>query len=218
LSDLIAFLRDNWITLRSAPAAFALLVVIAFSAAFFVGRWRYEAVIEQLRERLTTHKERIDAKSEQLDEYRQRLHLIPADSTSFTHKTNAELQRQALKVVQEIRDFLKQRQVGSYSVVLSRPSAKPGLTEEQRHQEWERETQAMMRDSLETSTGYDSRFKVDTILLRDEILSRLPANAKNEREFRTYEHPTNPIGMGMVADDLERLAKSLPVKPGARDV
>lgn len=64
--------------------------------------------------------------------------------------------------------------------------------------------------SFRQSPEYDKRFKVETIVLRDELLTRLPNESKNEQGYARYEHPVNPIGMGMVADDLERLAKLLP--------
>jgi hypothetical protein len=85
------------------------------------------------------------------------------------------------------------------------------MSEEERRRDFEAMTNALSSSFFETVAGYDSRYKVDAILLRDELLSRLPDASKNEREFQLYEHPTNTFVMERVCDDLERLAKSLPV-------
>jgi len=196
----------------SAPVTFILFFVLAFGAAFFVARWRYEGLGESLRERIETLKDRIQGKDEQINEYRERLHLIPIDATAYSRLTNSELQQRALKVVAEIREFLRERGERQYRSLFSGwRTGMTEMTEDQKRRAWQEETNALMQDSLQTSAAYDTRFKVDTILLRDELLGRLPSTAKNQREYSTYEHPTNPIGMGMVADDLERLAKSVPL-------
>jgi hypothetical protein len=51
---------------------------------------------------------------------------------------------------------------------------------------------------------------VDTILIRDELLSRLPKDERGNDVHILYEHPTNLLGMEEVASDLEGLAKLLP--------
>jgi hypothetical protein len=190
-----------------------MLLVLAFGAAFVVLRWRYETIISSLEARLDTQRDRMQAKDEQISEYRERLHLVPTDATAYSRLTNGEVQERALKVVADLRQFLKERGERERDSLLSgwRRDFRQ-MSDVERQRAWEAETNALMQDSLETSTHYDERFKVDTILLRDELLARLPQGAKNEQAYRTYEHPTNPIGMGIVADDLERLAKNLTVK------
>ncbi len=54
--------------------------------------------------------------------------------------------------------------------------------------------------SSKVNSDYDRRFKTDTIALR-ELLSRLPGSVRSEYPGTSYEHPTNPISMGMVGDD-----------------
>ena len=218
MKELIDFLRENWTGLIAAPGAFAVLTILAFGAAFLVARWRYEAIVENLRERLAGLKERLEGKDTQLDDYRERLHLVPSSGTAFSKLSNAELQRRVLDVVANIRMFLSERGSRDRSFLFSRVGGGRETSEEERQRLWEAETNALLRNSFETAADFDTRYKVDTILLRDELLSRLPVGSKNEREFRIYEHPTNPIGMGMVADDLERLAKSLPVNAGSKSV
>jgi hypothetical protein len=51
--------------------------------------------------------------------------------------------------------------------------------------------------------------KADAIALRDELLTRLPSYARDDRWFSLYERVEDAAGMGAVADDLERLADGL---------
>jgi hypothetical protein len=51
--------------------------------------------------------------------------------------------------------------------------------------------------------------KADAIVLRDELLTRLPSYARDDRWFSLYERVEDTAGMAAVADDLERLADSL---------
>lgn len=56
---------------------------------------------------------------------------------------------------------------------------------------------------------YNEKFKSDAVLLRDELLSRLPKDANKDRSYM-YEHPGNTIGLQKIIDDLKMLAKRLP--------
>ncbi len=216
MKDFVQFIQDEWAAISSAPVTFILLLIIGFGAAFYVVNWRYEGIVESLKERIESFKDRLEAKDDQLTEYRERLHLLPKSETTYSRLSNAELKNKTLDIVHRIRDFLQNRKEKQDRILYSDKRANlRDMSEEQRNKLWHQETNALMRETTETNADYNRDFNVDTILLRDELLSRLPSNSKNEREYRTYEHPANPIGMGMVADDLERLAKSLPSKGGA---
>jgi hypothetical protein len=60
---------------------------------------------------------------------------------------------------------------------------------------------------------YERQFRSETILLRDEMFRRLPEEMQKDRRTSIfhYEFVNNSIAMGEVADDLERLALSLPI-------
>ncbi len=88
---------------------------------------------------------------------------------------------------------------------------KKAESEEEKQRIWDSHSNQLISESYEICGEYDRRFKVDALLLRDELLSRLPKEAK-KRAYSLYEHPINPICRGMVADDLERMAKSLELK------
>ncbi|PKK81935.1 MAG: hypothetical protein CVT49_16340 [candidate division Zixibacteria bacterium HGW-Zixibacteria-1] len=75
---------------------------------------------------------------------------------------------------------------------------------------WEEYTKAMSQHYNENMNNYNRNFKVETIIFRDEILSRLRNLNIARNQYADYESPVNPIGIGFVVDDLEKLAKLLP--------
>jgi hypothetical protein len=204
--NVIKFLEDNWSAILSAPLVFVICIVIGF----LIGKWYFSG-------RIDTMKIWIQQKDDLLDEYRQRLKMIPIDETGskYTRMTHDELKRAGLELAGKVRELIVEDQRKSHTLSMAqRAQMMNAKSQEERNQAWEKFTNQLMSRSYETRDKYDKRFKVDAILLRDEMLSRLPESAKNKSAYSLYEHPTNPIGMGMVADDLERLAKSLEVKKG----
>ncbi len=202
--ELFKYILQEWEKLRQAPMAFLLLCVLVAAATFAFTRWSYIRQIETLNERLKM-------KDDQLVEYRERLRLAPIDQTSYSRLSNAELRQRALAAVAQVRDFLASYDRESRLVMANQiEEMRNAKSEEERQSIWNRQSAALIRGSYTVTTEYDRKFKANTIVLRDELLSRLPQSAHAQRPGVSYEHPTNPIGMGMVTDDLERLAKLLP--------
>ncbi len=204
------FFEANWSTLMSAPLIFLICIAIGIAGGYLLGKWYFRRTIDILKGRL-------EAKDDQLDEYRERLKLMHPNETGskYSRMTNDELKRRVLDMVDKIRTFHAETQQKSQRLILAERAYMMKVESAEEFEEIRNKySNQIMSESLETSEKYNRRFKVDAILLRDEMLSRLPETAKNKRAYFVYEHPTNPIGMGMVADDLERLAKSLEVKKG----
>jgi len=166
-----------------------------------------ESIIAELRERLL-------GKEEQLNVYRLKSQEIYATGTTYTFMTNSELRNQALSLAGQIREFENEESIND-SIINSREFDKfvkqsEDKSKEVQHNLWFEMTLKFEQRSLKTMQQYDSRFKTKSILIRDEILSRLPSDAKNNEVYRWYERPVNYFGMEDVAVDLERLARSLP--------
>jgi hypothetical protein len=173
-------------------------------------KWRYSAIVEQLRERLESMKDRLEAKDGQLDEYRERLHLVPARGSEFSRLTQSELKEKALIFVRDLRRWLATvSEQDNHHLNQEWAAMTQAKNEEEKERLWHQCTTALLQRSLMRNSQYDEKFKVDSILLRDELMARLPEGSRQEPLYGTYEHPTNPIGMTMVADDVERLAKLL---------
>lgn len=203
LKDLLLLLQQEWSTLKAAPVTFVLLFILAFLAAFFAVKWYYGGILE-------TKNERLKAKDDQLDDYRQRLGLISASGSEFSLLNHEELKQRALDLVTKIREFSVQINEESTRLIFTQQQQmSKAKTDDERDIIWHQFSGKLSQLSIKHNAEYDRQLKIDAILMRDELLSRLPKQTKDKRAYSMYEHPTNPIGMGMVADDLEKLAKSL---------
>ncbi len=190
MNDLLSYLQKEWSVLASAPFTFLSFFLLSSAVAFAVIKFRYDGLIETLRERM-------QAKEEQLSTYRERLHLVK-EHTSFSILGNTELKDKALELVGNIRQFMLKRRKISDGVLHQRfdkPNAT--TTEEERQRDWNEHTNRIISESTITHSDYNKEFKADTIILRDELLSILPKNIQRaghgaEHLIHTYEHPTPP--------------------------
>jgi hypothetical protein len=57
---------------------------------------------------------------------------------------------------------------------------------------------------------YNERYKADALILREEMLHRLPELRRKAGPAILFSHPTNPLGFEEVASSLEIMAKLLP--------
>jgi hypothetical protein len=216
--DILDHIQKEWNTLKGAPVAFAVLMLLAFIAAVLVMDWlhadRFSSIQQQVSTLNSTNdllKLRVDAKDDQLNDYRAR--IVAADSgtksgktashdaavvrqrfnastTRFSNASNAQLEKLGGKLASEILDLAKKAEEPLQSMQTS--------------------TDIFTRAVYEANFAYESKYQADAMVLRDEILSRLPLVHRAILNDAMYEHPTNPTGLEMVAADLGRLAKMLP--------
>ncbi len=74
---------------------------------------------------------------------------------------------------------------------------------------WVSDVREFLVNDDETPGPACDQLKANAIVLRDELLSRLPTYARDDRWFSFYERVENTAAMAVVADDLQRLADSL---------
>ena len=60
---------------------------------------------------------------------------------------------------------------------------------------------------------YEDKYKAEVLILREEMLHRLPELRQKTVPPLLASHPTNALGLGEVASTLEVLAKLLPKMP-----
>jgi hypothetical protein len=210
MKEILEYLAKEWIIIAGAPWAFLISVVLCSSIVYAALNWRYSGIIETLKERLETLKHSISAKDGQLDEYRERLHLSLAHGSKYSRLTHIELKEQALKIVAEIRNWLYKWELEDRKILDDRWLKMVNeKSESEKNRLWQGFTTQLSEKTLSLNNEYDHKFKVDTILLRDELLSRITSDSRNQSTFGLYEHPTNPIGIKMVSDDIERMSKLL---------
>lgn len=203
MKELIEYLQREWGTVSGAPLTFFVACALVAGLAYAASRWKHGAIIDLLHERIV-------AKDEQLDGYREKLHLVPAHGSEFSRLSHAELQKEALRFVLSLREWLGARRSQDSERQHQQWLAMTNATNEvERKRLWDAQTTESMRSSTTLNNEYDSKFKVKAMVLRDELLTRVQHPEPQNNAHHMYEHPTNPIGMSMVADDLERMARLL---------
>ena len=200
--EFIKYLEKEWGVVSQAPFTFIVLMLLAAIASYFLLRIRYQGTIDTLRERLHHKTEQTESYKERALKYDEKVQqVVDSDATALREKT--------LDVVKNLREFIERYKREDDRNMMERRS-NSSQSEEERQTNWEVQTNNMMRLSSERNAEYDRRFRVDTMMLRDELRSRLPHYEPSERHHdMMYEHPTNYFGFNDVASDLERMAKML---------
>lgn len=211
MERLIDLLEKNWGVVSQAPLAFFLLGAVAFGLAYAAAAWKFSSQIEQVKSANDTLRERLQLKTEQTEMYRERALKYDEKVAAVAQSDSADLRERTLAFVGEIRSFMERHRrnddliQGNEWVEMTQ-----SRDEAEKQRLWHKFTSAMSRASSERMSEWERRFKVEALMLRDELLSRLPKQERPERADFNYEHPVNYFGYCEVADDLERMAKQLP--------
>jgi exonuclease VII large subunit len=154
----------------------------------------YKSLLDTAKERLESLKERLEGK----------------DGSQYSKLTHKELQDRVIKFVEGVRTWFAQSEAENRGIADQQWHAMVhAQTKEQKQQLWQAHTGTLTNGLFTLMRDFDQKFKVDAILLRDELLSRLPATEKSVQANRRYEHPVNTFCINEIADDLERKAKLL---------
>jgi len=133
------------------------------------------------------------------------------DKTVYTNTSNKELKQKALQLVKNIRELVdsynkKDRELMADYDKKNKPEIRIDDRKVMRDQ-WIKASDAV-HDS--TMRSYRDRYLSDAILLVDELYRRLPKRFRQTNLLPIYQHPTNVLGLEVVANHLEVLSKSLP--------
>ena len=114
------------------------------------------------------------------------------------------LVREATRVAGEILAFLAERKSGDPAFAMF--DYKPEENEETTRRRWQEHTNRIVAYLQDTMAEYTRRFSSQVLWLRDELAKR----GVIDEEFELfYQHPTNPIGVGIVATRLGAMARRL---------
>jgi hypothetical protein len=211
MEKLIEYVAKEWSVVSKAPSTFVILAALMFGVAYLAARWRYASIIEQVRAANEVLKERLHLKSEQAESYKERALKYDEKVLEVVDSSAVTLRDKTLELVRNIRDYIDRYQREDRSVQENEwVEMTQANTEEEKNQLWHKFTNAMSRVSTERNAEYDRRFKVDSMILRDELRSRLKDYQPDKNVDHMYEHPTNYFGFNDVANDLEKMAKLLP--------
>jgi hypothetical protein len=211
MDKLLEYLAKEWAVISQAPFAFLILSALVFGVAYLAAHWRYTSIIEKVKEANETLKERLNLKTEQAEAYKERALKYDDRVLEVVDSSSVSLREKALELVRNIRDFVQRYQREDQTIRENEWfEMTKANTEEEKDRLWNKLSNAMSRLSTEGNAEYDRRFKVDSIILRDELRSRLKDYQPDRHVDNMYEYPTNYIGFIAVACDLEKMAKSLP--------
>lgn len=210
MDKFIELLAREWLVVSQAPLAFALLAASMFGLAYFAARWKYTSVCEQVRAANDTLKERLHLKTEQAEQYKERALKYDEKVWSVVESDTSSLTQKALTFIAEIREFIERHRRQDDSVQDNEwVEMTRAVDEVDKQRLWHKFTSASSRLSTERNAEWERRFKVDALMLRDELRSRLKNYTPDQHVDHMYEHPTNYFGFNDVAADLERMAKLL---------
>src|SRR5262245_13153822 len=133
------------------------------------------------------------------------------DKTVYSKMSNKELKEKALRLVKNIRDLgdsykKKDRELMAEYDKKNQPEIRTDERKATREQ-WLKESEALHDSSMR---NYRDNYWADAILLRMELYSRLPKKLNQKDLAPIYQNPTNLLGVQLIADHLELIAKLLP--------
>ncbi|MGX1179405.1 hypothetical protein AB7M31_002473 [Pseudomonas sp. IAP-CY TE4608] len=192
----VGFFQKEWSALSSAPSAFVLLTLLAAIIAYRVCKWRYEGIIETLKERLIS-------RTEQMEKYKERAIKFDEKIEKVVDSSTIDLYENAMSLVGRIRGFIERRKRQSgINITTAR------MTDGEENPELSTYREQLMRTLEETTSEWNRSFKVEAMLIRDELQSRTRLEIDPSIEF-TYEHPTNFHGYEAIATHLESMARRM---------
>lgn len=211
MEKLFEYIAKEWEVLSDAPFAFLMLAAIMFGLAYLAAKWKFSTIIDQVRATNETLTERLHLRSEQAESYKERALKYDDKIQQVVDSDAVALKERTLNLVKNLRDFIERYKREDDRVnVMERSVMTSAKSEEERKEAWDKYTTETMRLSNERNAEYDRRFRIDAIMLKDELRSRLPDYTPAEPHHdMMYEHPTNYFGFNDVASDLERMAKML---------
>lgn len=172
--------------------------------------WFLSAEIYLLKEQVATandRREKWEEESERqtrlAEHYRDQFMAVTKTNSSFASFTHDDLRDYAYRMVRALRAHIRDQEA-----IVSRLESDPAKTIEERSSaEWQAGQKCMAQ--------YNVRLKADVLMLRREILSRIPVgNDVDQNGLSTdywYDSPWNFYGFKRMVADLERIAQLVPV-------
>ena len=133
------------------------------------------------------------------------------DKTIYSKTSNKELKEKTLALVKNIRALVDSYNKKDRALMADYDkNNKPEIIIDERQamrQQWLRESDAVHDSAMRS---YRDNYWADAILLRNELYRRLPKKPTQTDLSPIYQNPTNVLGIQVIADNLELIAKSLP--------
>lgn len=211
MDRLFLYIAKEAEVISQAPVTFITLLVIAFLLAYAAAKWRYSSIVDQVNATCEALRERLNLKTEQTESYKERALKYDEKALEVVDSTEIALKEKSLTFVKDLRDFIERYKREDEALHSNEWKEMSQISSgEGKDNLWHNFVNKSSRLSNSRNSEYDRRFKVDAILLRDELLSRLPQyTSKDGHRDSVYEHPTNYFGFNDIADEIEKMAKLL---------
>jgi len=211
MEKVFEYLSNNWDVVIEAPLAFILFIIISLGITYTINRWRFSVLLEHCNSKADILKERLDAKTEKLEKYdgisieeeNKIIELMTVEKEDLANRTLNYVER--LRTFIEKNKLLDQDLQHLYMSNIRTPNSKV-----EKDKIWNEMTNKSSELSTKLNLEYNRSYKIEAILLRDELRNRLDQNLESEkRDDMIYQHPTNYFGYEEIAEKLELMAKSL---------
>jgi hypothetical protein len=199
----IEYAQSHWQDVKKAKAVFVVFGVLMFAAGFGANEFINNKTETYLRDRLDMMREANGS-----------LSTLP--NVVLTQKTLALVAnlRTLVALAEQEQDAIRRRFEAKTKHLGPEYS---DLDEPMMQEAWDEMTAASIASSQNTMRRYEERYRADAVLLRDELLARLPEEITQQVDILqgtkayNYYHYANGSGIiGDIALDLEKLAKLLP--------
>lgn len=185
-------ITEEWENFKKAPVAIIVSALIISALIWiFLDQFVYKVRLENYRSRIQLLKEQVAI-------YKDKKYII--GETEFSKLSNKELKEYAANKLKALTQYYQ-----NYKMMdtLTRKYNLP----------WEEMMRISEKQSLvgtQMLLDYEVNHKTEVILLREQLLMRLPKEHIKTSRIDNYNHPTNPIGYKMMLDDFQKLVLILP--------
>lgn len=150
---------------------------------------------------------KVHARDRALDELREQLFQVRGNGKQYTALADEDLAEAARRAAGNLREFgvecdqtfNKMSEIRWYRFELAK-------TPERQLVVWKEFMGDVARILIKWHQDYEQKFKADAMLLRDEMLARLPPEARNDDVYPRYARGLGTYDVMEIADDLFRLA------------
>jgi hypothetical protein len=129
----------------------------------------------------------------------------------YREMPNSELAKKSLGIVQALRELVKNMNATDERIEeeCDRRDAQAKSAQD-RGRVRQSCNDEILKSSQKFLSQYEERYRADVLIVREEMLHRLPELKSKAVPPILASHPTNALGLGEVAASLEVLAKLLP--------
>lgn len=202
LDRALDYIQKNSKVVKESPLMLVAVFLVGFSAGIGLTALYYSKHVEVLEKRI--------------DDYKERLGLVPPDKTAYSKLTNQELKREVAEFVITLRTFHRESEAAKPNFVQQHlEELRTAKSDEEKKEIQQRyfklEYQEHQRWRSERTEKYDKQFKTKAIILHEEMLRRLPQDEIQRTGIAaTYDLLLLPSPIEWIAADLERLSNLVP--------